>query len=169
MKDSLLAIVIIICCIGILAVYFSTRKAEEKINYVNTFSPEYQQNIKYLLDATLQARPDLPNGWFGYFCAHIPILQEQNFPWFTQRLKEEFRRAANYRSLYHMIVVGGMNVRDIDQPLLDASKKFRMRRRPNVEIVIVEPSTISSETKEILEKSGLKIRLVGPPSRDQLR
>ena len=68
-----------------------------------------------------------------------------------------------------IIVVGGMNVRNIDEPMLEAGKRFRAPRRPNVLITIVAPTTISAETKATLEKRGIKIRLVGPPSRDHFR
>jgi hypothetical protein len=168
-KDSLLAIAIVVCCISILVVYFSTRKSRDDISYVNQFSPEYEQNMMYLLNASMERSHQLPKDWFGYFGAHIPIVQEQDLTWFTQRLRQELRHADNKRLLFHRIVVGGMRVRDIDQPMLDAGKGFRMRTRPNVEIIIVAPSTISAETRQVLEKKGLKIHLIGPPSRGCLK
>lgn len=167
-RDSLLSVAIIACCIIVLIVYFNlnTKKSKENIPYINTFSPEYQQNMDYISNALIEASDKLPDGWSGYFGAHIPIVQEQDFPYFTQRLKKELRRASTYTSMFHLIVVGGMNVRDIDEPILEASKRFRAPRMPNVVIIIVAPSTISNETKTALEKKGIGIRLVEPPSRD---
>jgi len=170
-KDSFLALAIIACCIGVLIVYFNfgTKKPKEKVPYVNTLSPAYSANMSYILNASMEANDKLPDGWFGYFGAHIPIVQEQDFPWLAQRLKEELGHASDYTSMYHMIVVGGMNVQGIDEPMLEAAKRFRVHRRPNVDVVIVSPTTISAETKQILEKRGIRIRLVGPPSRDHFR
>lgn len=168
-KDALLAVAIIVCCIAILIVYFKTKKPEEEpISYVNTSSPEYQENMGYLLHALMEARPDFSEARSGWLAAHIPIVREQDFPWFAHTLRQELRDASG-SSLYHSIVVGGMKVREIDEPVLEASKRFRARRKPNVEIVIVAPSTISAETKQILEKRGIEIRFVGPPSRDHFR
>jgi hypothetical protein len=168
-KDSLLVVAIIACCIAVLMVYFKTKKPEqEPISSVSVFSPEYQGNMTYLSNALMEAMPDFSkasNGWLG---AHIPIVHEQDFPWFAYRLRKELRDSSG-SILYHSIVVGGMKVRGIDEPVLEASSRFRGRRKPNVEIVIVAPSTISAETKQILEKRGIEIRLVGPPSRDHFR
>ena len=132
-------------------------------------SPDYQKNMTYITNASLEATDKLPDGWFGYFGAHIPIMQEQDLTWLTKRLRKELRHAATYSSMFHIIVVGGMNVRNIDEPMLEAGKRFRAPRRPNVLITIVAPTTISTETKATLEKRGIKIRLVGPPLRDHFR
>jgi len=167
-KDSFIALAIIACCVGILIVYFNFRPkgAKEKVPSVDTFSPEYRANMNYILNASMEANKKLPSGWFGYFGAHIPIVREQDFPWLAKRLKEELAHASAHTSLYHLIVVGGMNVQGIDGPVLEAGQRFRVRGRPNVDIVIVPPTTISPDTKQILEKRGIRIRLVGPPSRN---
>ena len=160
-KDTLISIAIIFCCIGLTTTYVYTKKTKEReiANSVNEFSPEYSEHKSYLLEVVLKKHLDLPGGWFGYFGSHIPVGKEQDFPWFTQKLKKAFREAAGSR-LYHRIVVGGMNGLDIDLPLLEASKRIRPSRRPNIEIVIVAPTKISSDTKQILEKRGLKITIV---------
>jgi len=161
LKDSLISIVIIICCISLTTAYVYTKKTEEReiAASVNEFSPEYSEHKGYLLEVVLKKHLDLPGGWFGYFGSHIPIVKEQDFPWFAQKLKKAFREAAGSR-LYHRIVVGGMNALDIDRPLLEASKRIRPSRRPNIEIVIVAPAKISGDTKQILEKRGLIITII---------
>ena len=161
LKDALISIVIIICCISLTTAYVYTKKTEEReiAASVNEFSPEYNENMGYLFDVVLKKDLDLPDGWPGYFGSHIPVGKEQDFPWFNKKLKEAFREASG-SLLYHRIVVGGMNALDIDQPLLEASERIRPSRRPNIEIVIVAPTRISSDTKQILEKRGLQITIV---------
>ena len=44
-----------------------------------------------------------------------------------------------------------------------------MSDRSNIETVLVAPTTVSAESKETLEKRGIKIRLVGPHLRNHLR
>lgn len=170
-KDSFIALAIIACCIGTLILYFNFRpkKTKERVPSVDTFSPEYRANMNYILNASMEANKKLPSGWFGYFGAHIPIVREEDFSWVAKRLKEELSHASTYTSMYHLIVVGGMSVQGIDEPMLEAGKRFRVRGRPNVDIAIVAPTTISAETKQTLEKGGIKIRLVGAPSRDHFR
>ncbi|MBN2180755.1 MAG: hypothetical protein JW715_02485 [Sedimentisphaerales bacterium] len=160
-KEILISILIIICCAGITAAYIYKYKSREKEEFypVNEFSPEYRENMGYLLDVVLKEKLDLPDGWTGYFGSHIPVVKKQDFPWFIKMLKKEFWQASG-SALYHRIVVGGMNSLDIDRPLLEASERIRPSGRPNIEIVIVAPTTISGDTKQILEKRGLQITII---------
>jgi hypothetical protein len=171
-KDSLWAICIIVCCACLLIAFSHAGKPQEdnsNIHHVSMFSPEWDSNMKYLSNAVLEASLDLPKGWLIYFSSKIPIIEDKDFPWLAQRLKQELLRAARNRSRYHIIIIGGINVQDIDEPILKASEKIRIRIRKNVSIVIVAPSTISAETKSILEKRGIRIQLIGSPSRNRLR
>lgn len=155
-KGWLWGIALIICGVGI---YFAFRPHE--VTYpVNPLSPDYQQNMKYIISATLQAPPDLPKDRGGFLGSHLPIVDERDFPRLTKKLKYEFRKAANDDFFFHRFVLGGINILDIDQPLLKASKWLRMSGRSNIEIIIVAPTTISNETKLILEKRGLIVHKI---------
>ena len=163
-KDILISIAIIFCCAGITAALVYTRKHKEKEIYypVNEVSPEYRENMDYLLQASMQNHPTNPKiNMRGLFCAHVPVAHEREFPWLIKKLKEEFYYPP--RSVFHRIVVGGKTSLDIDQPLLEVSKKVRSSILSNTEIVIVTPVKISSDTKEILEKRGLQITIVENP------
>ncbi len=162
-KGWLWGTALIICGIGI---YFALRPRE--VTYPeNPLSPDYQRNMRYIIGAMLQAHPDLPKGWGSLLGSHLPIVDERDFPMLTKKLRYEFRKAANDDFSLHMFVLGGMDVRDIDQPLLKASKGLRMSGRSNIELIIVAPSTISNETKLILEKRGIKTRKIDKQSHNR--
>ena len=63
-------------------------------------------------------------------------------------------------------MLGGLNVRDIDKPLLEACKGLSISGKSNVEIALVSPTTASIDTKEILKKKGIKLRFITKASRD---
>jgi len=123
----------------------------------------YRSNIDEILT------PDFSNIRGGFLGSHLAIVDENDFPLLTKKLRYDLYRAARNDFFLYSFVLGGLNVRNIDQPLLEASKKLRNYRRGNIEIVIVAPSKISGDTKQILEKRGIKIRLVGSPSRNYFR
>ena len=136
------------------------------VNYPeDPFLPEYQANLDYLLAAGTVAPSDLSSEKGGFFKTHLPIVSERDFPLLARKLKSLFRKAAASRRMFYIIVLGGMKVGDIDEPLLKAAKGLRNSGRADAGLVIVAPATISSETKAILEKKGLKVRLTGSPKR----
>ena len=162
-------IIVIICGIGIyLAInYLLTPR---NVAYPeNPLSAEYRRNLNYLLNTSMQAPPDLSNISGGFLGSHLAIVDENDFPLLTKKLRYALYNAAHKNLLFHSFVLGGMNIRDIDQPLLAASKKLRNYRQGNIEIVLVAPTTVSAETKATLEKRGIKIRLVGSPSRNHFQ
>ncbi len=112
--------------------------------------------MSYLIHAVSQAPPDFSRVKGGLLYSHIPILTEQDFSRFTNKLRQKLHNAARKDFLFHIIVVGRMDIRDIDEPLLKASDGLRMPDESNIEIVIVEPSMISDDTKKILEERGLR-------------
>lgn len=146
----------IVICIGAYVVF----RSPDVVYPEDIFSVDYQRNMSYLASAVVQAPPDFPKIRGGILGAFIPIVKEQDFPRFGDKLRQELREAARSDFFFHIIVVGGMDVRAIDEPLLKASKRLYMLRQDNIEIVIVAPSTISDETKRILEKRGLRIRRI---------
>jgi len=150
---------IILIFFGI-SVYFALRP-REVVYPENPFSDEYRRSQKYLLYASMQAPPDFSKIKGGLLCSHIAIVTEQDFPKFTKKLRQEFLEAISNDFFFHSFVVGGMNVRDIDEPLLKASRRLRMYGRPHIEIVIVAPSTIASDTEWILKEKGFIIRRIG--------
>jgi len=125
---------------------------------------EYRRNMSYLLAAAKEEPPDFSNVKGGFFGSHLAIVSEQDFPQLAKKLRCDLTEATDDRFMFHSIVLGGMKVHNIDEPLLKAAKGLRNSSQANVELVIVEPSTISAETKAILEAGGLKVRLIGPPS-----
>ncbi len=158
------AIPVLVCGIGIcLSLWFFL--VPRAVAYPeHPLSADYQRNMSYLVNAHAQAPPDFSGASRGLLCCHIPIVSEEDFPLLTRKLRYELREAANYAFLFRVIVIGGMEVRDIDQPLLDASKRLSVSGRRNIQIVIVAPSTISDETQLVLEKRGLRIRKIQNPS-----
>ena len=156
-KGWLWAAAVIICGVGFCIGAYVLFRPREVVYPKNPLSPDYQRNMNYLLRASGQAPADFSKIRGGFHGYHIPIVQEQDFPAFTNKLRQELYNAARKDFLYHRIVVGGMDVRDIDEPLLKASYGLRIAGRSNIEIVIVEPSMISDDTKKILEERGLRI------------
>ena len=116
----------------------------------------------------MKTPPDFSKIRGGFLGSHLAIVDENAFPLLTKKLKYDLYRVARNDFFFHSFVLGGFNVRNIDQPLLEASNIFRMRKL-NIKIVIVAPSTISAETKSILEKKGIQIQLIGPPSDNRPR
>lgn len=158
------AIPLLICGIGICIGMWLILVPRDVAYPERPLSPAYRRNMSYLLNASRRAPTDFSKIRDGLLCSHIPMVSEQDFGLFTKKLRYELRRAASDDFLFHAIVVGGMNVRDIDQPLLDASKRLRVSGRRNIELVIVAPSTISEDTQHTLEKRGLRIRKIGNQS-----
>ena len=159
-KGRLWGAVIAVIVICVAALYVALRSRE--VDYPeNPLSDEYRLNQKYLSYATRKEPPDFSEFKGGFFFSQIAIVKVEDFPGFTKKLRQELFKAVDNNFLFHSFTVGGMNIWDIDEPLLKASKRLRMYGRRNIEIVIVEPSTISSETQRILEKRGLKIRRIG--------
>ncbi len=162
-KDTLISIAIIFCCVGITAAIVYTKKSKEKEIYypLDESSPEYSENMSYLLHAGMRNHPTNPRiNMRGFMCGHVPVAHEREFPWFKKKLKEEFYYTS---SLFHRIIVGGKTTLYIDRPLLEVTKKVSSYRLSNIEIAIVAPVRISSDTKEILEKRGLQITIVENP------
>lgn len=123
----------------------------------------HHHTMLYLVAAASEHPSDLSNAKGGIFGSHLPIVSEKDFPRLAKKLRFNFRKAADSR-LFHVIVVGGRSVRDVDEPLLKAAKGLRNSSQANVELVIVQPSTVSARTKAILESKGIEVRLIGPPS-----
>jgi Zn-finger nucleic acid-binding protein len=163
------AIPVIICSIVICIVIWLGVVPRDVAYPENPLSLEYRRNMNYLLDAGMQSPPDLSKIIGSLGGSYIPIVSEQDFSWFTKKLRYELHKGAGDDLLFHIIVVGGMDVRDIDQPLVRASKGLVMSGRRNIEIVIVAPSTISDGTKRILEERGLTIRRIGSPLPERQR
>ena len=127
----------------------------------NLLSPEYQENMDYLIKTVQHQPPDLPKGASGIFGSHLAVVSERDFPLLTKKLRQEFRNASEDGLLFHLLVLGGKEVRDIVQPLLAASKEIHMPSHPGMKVVIVSPSTISDETERILKERGLSIQRIG--------
>jgi hypothetical protein len=117
----------------------------------------------------MQAPGGFSNIRGSFLGSHLAIVDEQDFALLTKKLRYALLKAADDSFFFHSFVIGGMNVYNIDQPLLKAAKRLRISSRTDIEIVLVAPTTISAETKSVLEKRGLKIRLIDAPSRDRLR
>jgi hypothetical protein len=162
-------IALIICCLVIYAgIYFVF--VPRDVDYPeNPPSPEYERNLHYLLNASMQAPRNFSNIRGSFLGTHLAIVDEQDFALLTKKLRYDLLKAADNDFFFHSFVLGGMNVFDIDQPLLKATKRLRISSRCKIEIILVDPTTVSAETKSILEKRGLKIRLIDAPSRDSLR
>lgn len=161
-------IVVVICCIGIYLVTRSFLIPRDVAYPENPLSAEYQSNLNYIIKASMQTPPDFSEIRGGFLGSHLAIVDENDFPLLTKKLEYDLYRAARDDFFFHSFVLGGLSVRNIDQPLLEACKRFRMRRS-NVKIVIVAPSTISAETKSVLEKKGIQVQLIGLPSDDRLQ
>jgi len=157
------AIPVIVCTIGICIGIWLAVVPRDVAYPENPPPPEYWRNMNYLLDAATQSPPDFSEIRGGLGGSYIPIVSELDFPWFTKKLRYKLHDAARDDLLFYIIVVGGMDVRDIDQPLLKASKRLSMAGCRNIEIVIVDPSTISDDTKRTLEERGLRIRRIEGP------
>ena len=162
-------IALIICCLVIYAgVYYFF--VPRDIDYPeNPLSPEYERNLQYLLNARMQAPGGFSNIRGSFLGSHLAIVDEQDFALLTKKLRYALLKAADDSFFFHSFVIGGMNVYNIDQPLLKAAKRLRISSRTDIEIILVAPTTISAETKSVLEKRGLKIRLIDAPSRNRLR
>jgi len=159
------AIALIICGIVIYAgIYFVF--VPRDIDYPENPSAEYQRNLHYLLDASMQAPRDFSNIRGAFLGSHLAIVDDRDFALLTKKLRYALLKAADDDFFFHSFVLGGMNVFDIDQTLLKATKRLCVSSRTNIEIVIVAPTTVSAGTKSVLEKRGLKIRLIDAPSRD---
>jgi hypothetical protein len=132
------------------------------VNYPrDLISPDYQRNMHYIMSATENALPDLSKSHIAIFGSYLAIVDEDDLPLLTKKLRYQFLKADyDDLSLYYF-VLGGMDVSTIDKPLLAASKK--LSGQANIQITIVAPTTVSIETKAILEKRGIKLRLIGPP------
>ncbi|MEJ2702186.1 MAG: hypothetical protein P8Z79_07060 [Sedimentisphaerales bacterium] len=124
---------------------------------------EYQEHMRYLMRASAESLPDLSGLRGGLLGTTIAIVSREDLPLFTKKLRYTLHKAAGDHFLFHVITVGGMTVRDIDQPLLDATKRLQLSGEPNIEIVIVAPSTISDQTKQTLEERGLRVCLIDGP------
>ncbi len=157
------AVALIICGIGICAAFYLAVVPRD-VAYPDAHrSREYQQELAYLMGALAESPPDFSGVRGGLYGSTIAVLNRNDFPLFTKKLRYHLHKAAADRFLFHVITVGGMEVRDIDKPLLDASKRLRLSDEGNIEIAIVAPSTISDRTRQILEKRGLRVRLIDAP------
>ncbi len=156
-------IALIACDIGICAAFYLAVVPRDVAYPDARVAGQYQQQLAYLMSALAESPPHLPDGRGGFYGSTIAVLDRKDFPLFAKKLRYNLHKAAADRFLFHVVTVGGMEVRDIDQPLLDATERLRLSGRPNIEIVIVAPSAISDQTKQVLEKRGLKVRLVGAP------
>ena len=162
-------IIIFICGIGI---YLPVKYLLTPRNVVypeNPLSAEYQLNLKYLIEASTQSPSDFSNIRGALFASSLAIVDGNDFPLLTKRLRYDFRKACRNKFFFHIFVLGGLNVRGIDQPLLEASKRLSISDKNNIRIVVVAPTTISDETKTTLEKRGIKIRLVSLTSTNNVR
>ena len=156
-------IVVIICGVGICVAFYWTITPRD-VTYPNArVAREYQQHLAYLMRALAESPPDFSGIRSGLYGSTIAVVEREDFPLFTRKLRYTLYKAAADPFVFHLITVGGMEVRDIDQALLDATKRLRMDNKPNIEIVIVAPSTISDQTKRVLEKKGLRVRLIDVP------
>jgi hypothetical protein len=154
------AICIIGLCIGIFVGIRAGFPPPEVAHPHNPFSPVYQRNMSYLLDATKNALPRPSRGRGGWMGSYLVIVDRKDFPRAAAQLEQQLRGAVKNDFFSYQIVLGGMNVRHVDQVLLDATKPLRLSERCDVEIFIVAPSTISDETQEILKERGLRIRRI---------
>ena len=154
------AIPVIVCTIGICIGIWLVVVPRDVAYPENLLSPEYRRNMNYLSQAGMRAPPDFSKIRGGLLFSHIPIVSEEDFPKFTTKLRYELHNAARDDLLFYIIVVGGMDVGDIDQPLLRATRGLVITARRNIELVIVAPATISDQTRRTLEERGLRIRTV---------
>jgi len=161
-------IVVVVCCIGIYLVTRSFLIPRYVAYPENPLSVEYQSNLNYIIKASMQTPPDFSKIRGSFLGSHLAIVDENDFPLLTKKLKYDLYRSVRDDFFFHSFVLGGLNVQNIDQPLLEACKRFRMRGS-NIKIVIVAPSTISAETKSILEKKGIQIQFIEPPSDNRLQ
>jgi hypothetical protein len=156
-------IALILCGIGVCATYYLTFVPRDVAYPDARVAREYQQQLAYLMSALAESPPDFSGVRGRLYGSTIAVMDRKDFPLFTKKLRYHLHKAAADRFLFHVITVGGTEVRDIDQPLLNATRRLRLSAKPNIEIAIVAPSTISDQTKQILEKRGLRVRLIGAP------
>lgn len=62
--------------------------------------------------------------------------------------------------LFYQVAIGGMDVGSIDQPILAAIDDIQPFAKPNAQIVIVAPASISAETEKLLHKKGILIERI---------
>lgn len=123
-KGRLWAIALVACFIGILIVAAAVLIPRD-VDYPEgggTFA--HQDTVHYLVSASMEAPSDLSNVKGGIFGSHLPIVSEKDFPQVAKKLRYDFHKAAAGSRLFHIIVIGGMNVRDIDEPLLEAARSL---------------------------------------------
>ena len=140
-KGPTWGIIVIICGVGIYLVTLSLLRPRYVAYPENPLSAEYRWNLDYIMKASMQTPPNFSNILGGFLCSHLAIVDENDFPLLAKKLRYEFYSVARKDFLFHHFVLGGLNVRNIDQPLLEASERFRIRKS-NVKIVIVAPSTV---------------------------
>jgi hypothetical protein len=168
-KGWLWGMVAIICGVGIYLFINSLSRPRNVAYPENPFSAEYRWNLNYIMKASMQSPPDFTNVHGGFLGSHLAIVDENDFPLLTKKLRHDLFNANRNKFFFYSFVLGGINVRNIDQPLLEACKKLSISRRSNVEIALVSPTTASAETRAILEKKRIKLRFIRPPSRDKFR
>jgi hypothetical protein len=168
-KGRLWGMVVIISGIGIYLFINSLSRPRNVAYPENPFSAEYRWNLNYIMKASMQSPPDFSNIRGGFLCSHLAIVDVNDFPLLIKKLRYDLYNANRNKLLFYSFVLGGLKVRNVDQPLLEASKKLSISGKSNVEIALVSPTTASSDTKEILEKKGIKLRLITRASQNHLR
>ncbi|MFC1760766.1 hypothetical protein ACFL6U_01645 [Planctomycetota bacterium] len=118
-------------------------------------TPEHQGNLNFLLEATQDRMPDLPDGLGGLSGSYLPIVDENDFPQLTKKLRQLFESSQN-----QFIVLGGMDVFNVDQPILKATKGLPQIKQSWIFLRIVSPSKISSTTEAILKEKNIKVELL---------
>ena len=120
-----------------------------------TMTPEYQKNLAYLLEAAQDRVPDILESVNVHSGRYLPIVDDKDFPQLAKKLRQMYQSSQN-----QFIVLGGMSVIDIDQPLLRAVKGLPRLERSRIYMIIVSPATISSTTERILEEKNVKVELL---------
>ena len=157
------AALVVLCGVGFYGAYYLAFVPRDVAYPEVGRAGQYQHQLAYLIGALAQSPPDLSGARGGLYGSTIAVLSRSDFPAFTKKLRYYLHRAAGDRSLFHVITVGGTEVYDIDEPLLDASRRLQLSGEGNIEIAIVAPSTISDQTRQTLEKRGLRVRLIDAP------
>lgn len=113
---------VIVCGVGICAAFYLTVTPRD-VTYPDTRKVlEYQKHLTYLMSALTESPPDFSGARGGIYGSTIAVVDREDFPLFTKKLRYALFKAAADTYLFHVITVCGMDVCDIDQPLLDATK-----------------------------------------------
>jgi hypothetical protein len=143
-----LAILILICVL-ILRLPYHIAYPE------GSLTPEHQKNYDFLKEATRDRISELPGGTGELYVCYLPITGDSDFPQLTRKLRQLFESSRN-----QVIVLGGMDVHDIDRPILKAAKRL-----PEIEglwtcLWIVSPSKISSATENTLREKNIEVEFL---------